>query len=268
MKQKAPRRIFFVLFLLFSASIFSPQARGETFYGEIQTGFIQLTDFKYPVFLYVPSQVEPGEKYTLVIALPEEGHDPSKMIETWKGTADRLSLIVLSPTYQRTDAPEAFDQWFFEVKHLVAKAYPVNAERIFLIGTNSSAAYAGYLGIRYPEEFSAVSLVGAAWDEKFSKIASLKMVPAEQIPFYVALKKGQTDTINSATAKAYDLEEKGYPVAVQQYEDKQDFTKRDFHKELLDWMQKKAADWQVARSAHPETFKQKVKSGIKDFFKV
>lgn len=257
-----------VLFFIFCTA-FSSISPAETFFGETKTGLIEVEGFRNPVFMYVPDTLKPGQKYPLVISIPDFSQTADENIKEWTTVADRMSLIILSPTYKFLDGlPNQFDRWFFELKHLMVSVYPVNPEKIFLVGSKEGAQYAGYLGTNYPEEFSGVVLVEGSWSGKFEKLLRLQNRPAKQRPFYVALREGQTEIIHNAEQKAYQFESKGYFVEIKQYSEAEDFTKVAFKKELIQWLSSRSEDWSGLINQNQKSWKEKFRRGVKDFFTV
>jgi len=260
---------FFVLFFALIFALMPLPLCADTFFGEFKTGLIEIQDFKYPVFFYVPESVKPGSRYPLIISIPDEGEKPSENVQKWVKIADSMSLLVLVPTYKRLDElPNAFDRWFFQVKEMTSSAYPVNPGKIYLVGEHGGAAYAAYLGVNYPDEFSAIGILEGPLGGQFEKLMKLQTRPAEQIPIYIAWKEGDPDKLRQVEERALEFQENGYFVEFKKFPDDTDFSKRGFKKEMLRWMSDKSADWESVVSQSKKTFKEKFRKGVKEFFTI
>ncbi len=263
----SPKRVFFIFFLILALGAVPFYSYAMTFVGEVKTGDLELADFAYPVYLFVPDNVQPGRKYPLIIAIPREGGDPKESLELWRSVAKRNTVLVLAPTFQPIDdTPYKWDRWFFQMKAVLTQMYPVNQKKIFLTGTDSGAHYAAYLGINYPDEFAAVALLGGSWVGKFEKLMRYRSDAPMQIPFYVALKEDQNDLMQAAEKRGLDLSRKGYMLQVMQFGKGEEYLNTKFKDELLKWMTEKSESWQEVVEKEQKTFKEKFKQGIKDFF--
>jgi hypothetical protein len=264
-----PKRISLVLFFIFLLRFLPLEAHAATYIGEIETGLTELRDFTYPVYIFVPPIIQPERKYPLIISIPDPGEAPEKNIELWTSIAKRQSLIVLVPTSKRIeDVPFDFDRWFFQLKAVVVNKYPVNPTKIYLIGNMGGAHYAAYLGINFPEEFSAVALLGGSWIGKYEKLMKWQDSPTAQLPFFVVLKEDQEQLFQETQARAYVLDQKGYPIRLTRFQKGEEYLNSDFKKELLKWLEEKSESWQVVVQKREKTFKEKARRAIKNFFVV
>ncbi len=269
MKKETQKRNFLALFFIFLIGVIPFRIHAETFLGEIETGLVELKDFTYPVYVFIPPSLKPEQKYPLIISIPDQGEAPEKNIELWTGIAKRQSMIVLVPTMKRIDdVPFDFDRWFFQTKALVVNKYPVNKTKIFLVGKESGASYAAYLGINFPEEFSAVGLLAGSWVGRYEKIMQFQTTPARQLPFFVALKEDQEDLYRQTELKATDLVQKGYPLKLVRFQKGEEFLNSNFKKDLFAWLDEQAEKWRVTVEKTQKTFKQKARKAVKDFFVV
>ncbi len=263
------KRGLLVLSFIFFFGWVSQLGHSETFFGEFKTGLIELKDFRYPVYMYVPENVKPGRLYPMVITIPDSGEDPDKTIAKWTGVADRMTMIILTPTYKRLDdLPTSFDRWFFEVKSMAQSVYPINTHKIFLVGEKDGGAYASYLGITYPEEFSGLAVVNGPFGGPFKALMRYQSKSEGQLPVYVALQPKANEAVEPIEEQALEMQGKGYVVIVKQFDDSVDFNKREFKKELLDWLSEKSEDWQAVAKQEKKPFKEKFRRGVKEFFTV
>ncbi len=244
----------------------SAPASAVTFFGEVPTGLVELKDYHYPVYLFVPENYKPERSYSLLIAVPGEGESPAENIKFWLSQAKRQSLMVLSPTNLRPEEePYAMDRWLLRLKKDITDRYHISPERIYLVGKGGGAHYASYLGTRYPREFSAVALLGGSWAGKFEKLIHPQSQPRRQVPFFVSLKEGNS-LLEKTKQWIYRFEKKGYPVYFEQLESSEDFTSADFQKRLLKWLDEKGQHWQDRIRESQKSTKEKIRRGLEEYF--
>ena len=269
MKPRAQKRKVLVLFFIFLIGFMPIRIQADTFLGETETGLIELKDFTYPVYIFIPPTLQPERNYPLIISIPDQGEAPEKNVELWTSIAKRQSMIVLVPTMKRIeDVPYDFDRWFFEMKTLVVHKYPVNQTKIFLVGNKAGATYAAYLGINYPEEFSAVGLLAGSWGGRYDKILQFKSSPAQQLPFFVALKEDQEELFKQTEATATRLVQKGYPIKLVRFQKGEEFLNSDFKKELIAWLDEQSDKWRLVVEKTQKTLKERARRAVKNFFVV
>ncbi|MBI3313643.1 MAG: hypothetical protein HYZ83_05370 [Candidatus Omnitrophica bacterium] len=256
-----------VLFFVFLFSSLIAQATADNFSGTIPTGLLELKDYKYPVFLYVPPTYEPDKDYPLLIALSGEGETPEKNMEYWSGMAKRNNVIVLSPVSMwAKDMPGNLDKWLIGLKDDVMDRYRISPQRVYLVGRNKSAHYASYLGVNYPDEFSAVAMVGGSVTGIFDKLMKFQTSPERQRPLLMMVPEEQSQVLKETEQRAYEFEKKGYPVYLKKIAKGEDVSSNDFKKQILDWFEEKSKDWQDNIKKSKKTFKAKWNKGVKDFF--
>jgi len=262
------KRIRFVLFFLILSGFYSfkPQVSADTFFGEVPTGLLELSDYKEPVFLFVPPNYKPDRSYPMIVALPGEGESPEKHIQLWTGLAKRNSFFILVPTnIWPRDTPETVDQWILDIKKDVAERYQIAQRHTFLVGSGDGAHYGAYLGVRYPDQFAAVALLGGSWVGKFETLIRPQTNPRKQVPFFVALKEN-SELIEPTKKFALQLEAKGYPVYLKEVKDEKDFWSDPFKKELVEWLKEKSQDWSQHAELSKRSLKEKMNIAIEDFF--
>ncbi|MDD5217893.1 MAG: hypothetical protein PHN49_01915 [Candidatus Omnitrophica bacterium] len=270
------KRGIFILFFIFLASFGAFKIGADTFIGVTKTGLIKVENFRYPVFLFVPDNLKPGRKYPMVISVPDVAETAEKNIDRWISVAKRSTVLVLVPTYlEPRDTPNALDRWFFEVKNLMVSAYPVNPKKVFLVGQKSGATYAAYLGVNYPEEFSAMALLNGSWVGQqgswtgvFEKLMRLESTPEKQIPIYVGLNEDQKDIIEKTEKTAYDFQKRGYFVEVRKFPAGEDLITRDYQKTLIQWLDERSEDWATIVQNSQKNWQEKFKKWARDFFAV
>jgi hypothetical protein len=257
---------FFFLSLIFS---FVVPAQAVTFLGEAKTGVLEVTDFHYPVSLYVPEGYDGTRAYPLLVALPDIGESPVKHLEEWTGIAKRKSMIVLVPSLQirTTETPFKTDEWLFRLKREIERQYKIDKDRTFLTGKNEGAHYAAYLGVRFPDEFSAVSMIGGSWSGPFEKLMVFKGRTLKQRPF-IAYLDGENDALIQDTERvAYRMTQKGYPVYMKKVS-RDELASKDLKKEALEWSEEKQTAWGRQLAEARKTTRAKIEKTLSDIFKI
>lgn len=242
----------------------------NTFFGTAPTGLIDLTsEYRYPVFLYVPQAYKPDRRYPLIISLPSEGEAPDKNIEYWMSWAKRRTLLVLSVTNLRPeDTPYASDAWIISIKKDIASRYQIDPSRVFLVGRRGGAHYAGYLGANYPEEFSAVMMLEGSWSGQYEKLLRPKSRPVKQIPFLVVSEETDTALIGEIERSAGRFEKKGYLVSLMKVKGKEQFETLEFKEKVLEWGQSSAEAWGRKIHESRKSWKEKTLNWTENFFHV
>lgn len=270
MNQKRRKRVSFVLFLIFLAVFFCWRfpALADTFFGEAPTGLLEITDYKYPVYLFVPPNYKPDRSFPLIVTVPGEGESPEKNIQFWQGLAKRKGLIVVAPTniWPRELPAQNMDDWILKIKNDIGERYQVAQNKIFLIGKEGGTPYAAYLGIRYPEEFSAVALIGGSWVGRYENIIRLETSPRKQRPFFVALKDEDPALVQKTETKALEFEKNGYPIYLIKLTQDEKFDSDEFKKKVLDWLEDKSQDWLRVTESRQKTLKEKMSVAKEEFF--
>ncbi|MBI3306380.1 MAG: hypothetical protein HYZ84_01050 [Candidatus Omnitrophica bacterium] len=269
MTQKMSKRIFTILFFVFLFCSLINQAKADTVYGTIPTGLMELKDYKYSVYLYVPPAYEPDKDYPLLIALAGEGESPEKNMEYWMSLGKKHNVIIVSPAaHWPEDLPYQMDRWLIQLKDEIAQRYRVSPTKTYLVGKNGGAHYASYLGVNYPDQFSAVAALGGSWVGKYEKLMHLRSRPEGQVPFLVMTQGDQVDFVKKTEAWAYEFEKKGYPIYLRRIGADEDVASDDFKKQILDWFEEKSEDWQSKVAKSKKTFRSKFDKAVKDFFTV
>ncbi len=225
------------------------------------TGLLQLPDYRYPVYLFVPDNYEPKKDYALIVATPEENKSVEEAIQFWVSIARRKSMLVLMPTaiLRPGSEPQRMDEWLMQIMSDVCTRYRIDKEKIFLGGVGPEAAhYASYLGINFPEKFSAVALLGGAWPGYLEQYMKFSTSIRKQPPFFVAFETGTNpEIIQQVRNKALSLEKKGYAIHLVELPQGEGFQDREFKAQLIDWMNEKSEHWYQALSTSKKTFKER-----------
>ena len=266
MSETEQKRVSFLVFFWIFSLFFSLTGQAATFFGNLPTGLIELTDYKYPAFLYVPANYKPEKTYPLIITVPEEGEAPDKNIEFWLGIAKRKSMLVLAATnLWSEDTPDRIDKWFLGIKKDVSDRYHIAPEKIYLIGKGGGAHYVTYLMTRHPEEFSAAAAIDGSWVGKFEKLLEPQSAPRNQRPIYVALANDDPGFFEKTEKWAYRFEKKGYPVYLEKLKKGDEISSDEFKKKLLAWLEEKSQKWQQVIRENQKSMKEKIRSGVEDY---
>ena len=236
----------------------------------VPSGLVEVNGFKYPVYLFIPKDYKTDRTYAMIMIAPADLAKAQQQIEYLTGLAQRKSIFILAPYVlwpKSGTTPYSLDDWLLSVKKEIAERFPINKKRIYLLGKGSGAQYAGYLAVKYPQEFSAVALLGEAWDGPFSQLVHPKSDAADQVPFYVALKAdGDAKTRNQAWFDTF--QKKGYPLHLVDYKTDEELDGLEFKKSVFDWMETTSQNWAISVAQSQKSWKGKFKKGVKDFFAV
>ena len=266
MKNKITAGILLSFFALMSSPL---PAQAVTFYGEVPTGLVEMKNFRYPVYLFVPPGYKASRAYPFLMVLPEIGEAPEKAIQKWLGLGKKKGLIILVPELKLRldDVPYQTDTWILQLKKDVTGRYHTAPDKTFLIGQGESAHYVAYLGLRYPEQFAGAALLGGSWVGSLDKLMTLNRRPKKQIPFFVAVPvAGPSQLYEKTEKKAYELTAKGYPVILEKLEEGKDALSADYLAHVTDWLEEKSASWSKVRQESEKKFKEKVSTGVEEFF--
>lgn len=257
------------LFAFFLNSLKTPFLTA-TYYGNLPTGLMQLTDFQYPVYLFVPENYKGDRDYALIISFPALGEPLEAHIKYWVSQAKRRSMLVLVPSVlaHENDAPTNFDKWFLGVKEEVQKRYQISGQKVYLVGKKDGAHYAAYLATNYPEQFTAVALLGGSWVGPYEKAIHPSARMSRQRPFFVALEDKDPAFIQKTEQKARQFEKKGYPVYLEKTYTDESLASDDFKKSLLNWLDEKGQNWRRLEEKQSASWRGKVAAWFEQLFKV
>ncbi len=234
------------------------------------SGLVEVSGYKYPVFLFAPKDYKTDRTYAMIMIAPAESAKAEKQIEYLTGLAQRKSIFILAPYVlwpKAGDTPYTLDAWLLAVKKDVMERFPISKKRVYLVGKDLGAHYAAYMAIKYPKEFAAVALLGQAWDGPFSQLIELRSDAANRIPFYVALKAdGDAKTRNQAWFEK--LQQKDYPLHFVDYKSDEELNDLEFKKSVFDWLEATGQSWEASVNQRPKTWTGKFKKGVKNFFAV
>jgi hypothetical protein len=234
------------------------------------SGLLEINGFKYPVYLFVPKDYRTDRTYSMIMMAPAKLVTAQDQIDYLTGLAQRKSVFILAPYVlwpKSGTTPESLDSWLLSVKNEILQRFPIGKKRVYLVGKDSGAQYAAYMAVKYPKEFAAAALLGEAWDGPFSKLIHPQADAADQIPFYIALKAdGDAAVRNQVWLDTF--QKKGYLLHLVDYKNDADLADLEFKKSFFDWMETASQNWAVSVAQGHQTWKGKIKKGVKDFFAV
>lgn len=257
----------FTVMVLFLGS-WASSVVAQTFFGPMPIGLVEL-DYRYPVFMFVPKNYKADRNYPMMVVVPAEGETAEEHIQQWIGVAERRSMILLCATnLWPEDTPYSMDEWLLEIKNDLIKRYRVNPSRIYLSGKGLGAHYAAYLGVNYPREFSAVTLLGGAWSGQFEKLLRFQSRAKNQLPFLVVVPEDNPGLIAEVEKEATEIENKGYMVALMKVANDELVFDSDTRKQALEWMNENSQVWSAKKSQSGKSLKEKIYKWTEEFFYV
>ncbi|MFH1208187.1 MAG: hypothetical protein V1673_01335 [Candidatus Omnitrophota bacterium] len=242
----------------------------QVFTASNPSGLVEVSGYKYPVFFFAPKDYKTDRTYAMIMIAPAKDAKAEEQIEYLTGLAQRKSIFILAPYVlwpKAGDTPYRLDEWLLTVKRDMVERFPISKERVYLVGKDLGAHYAAYMAIKYPKEFAAVALLGQAWDGPFSQLIRPRTDAADQVPFYIAMKvNGEARSRNQAWFD--ELQKKGYPLHLVDYNRDEELNDLEFKKSIFDWMESTGQSWKASVAQGQKTWKGKFKKGVKDFFAV
>lgn len=268
-------RAFFVFILALIFSLALPVVSSAVLIDDeeegprVPTGLLELEGYRYPVMLLVPDSYTHKLAYPMVVAIPDEGKEPKEAMQYWESMAKRRNMIVLASTNLRPeDLPTRVDEWILGIMKDVSMRYRVDKKRIYLFGKDAGAHYAAYLATEHPEAFSAVALINGSWMGKYEELVRPRTSASEQIPFLIFISEDREELYNETMSRALKFESKGYSVQVNKVVGEDSLTKLTFKKQLFELMETKSQEWQDIAAESGQTFKERFRTAVKEFFAV
>ena len=264
------KRNYLGIFFFCSFAAFWITAARAEFVGKVPTGLLVL-EKKHPYCLFVPEEYTQEKSWPLLILLGKRGgerKDVQGLIDPWLEWAKKNQVLVSAiPNLvsERGDVPVSSDQWILSVKREIIERYKINPSEILLVGMDAGGHYAAYLGLKFPQEFSAAVLVGQAWPGPLERLMKPTSERKNQIPFYVAVDP-KSETYSEVEAEAFKLEKKSYQIKLDPLPAGEDFMQR--RDEILKWLHEGAETHRLAAKRPRKTWKDKTKGFLHDFFEV
>ncbi|MBI4115152.1 MAG: hypothetical protein HY447_01100 [Candidatus Omnitrophica bacterium] len=255
----------FLILALFCSLIGTVRDSRADFYGTPPTGLLAL-ESKHPYYLFVPPSYTAEKSWPAFLILGERGQDPKEVISPWVDWAkqNQVFILALPNLVAERDVPDSVNQWLFEVQQEVAERYEIDSAQVLLVGIGSGAHYSAYLGLKYPERFSAVVLIGSAWEGPYEKLMKSSSNQSEQISFFLALDPNGAD-FSRDEAKAIKLQEKGYRITLENLTAGQELSAlRD---RIIQWF-REDKELRMGEETPKKTWKEKVGKFAHDFVEV
>lgn len=189
-----------------------------TFYGEVPSAGMHALEFKHGKYrIYLPSSYDGTTRYPLVIVASiisrVQAVDPQEIMQSWSDLADTRGYIVLLPiaggVYGKVE------EWYIDLVKEVEKTFTVDRYRVLLTGFGDSAQFAIYLGVTFPEEFTAVSPVAGTLRGDFRQFMHFKAGKRPQF-FFISGSEDAIVTPAKVCEAVEELKGKGYDVQFQE----------------------------------------------------
>jgi len=221
---------------------------------ELPTGMVWLERGAQRAALFTPDEIEPGRRYPLLAVLHGAGRREELLMKAYRDEAERRQALFLVPrsfhmtwdlitaATQGAAAGEADgapsnrpDLDFLEYAYdLIFRRYPVDPERLGLIGYSDGASYALSVGLSNPELFRAVM----GWAAGFVAIENDAAAPGVRRPA-VLVEYGTHDELfpfeQVAVPMRDQLEAFGCAVTFRVDEGGRHWPSGTFQDEALDW---------------------------------
>lgn len=206
-QKQAPETNFPAARLLAEAeALVQRTALGLPFYGQRQAGQFWLTltlpSSTVPVRLLVPAAIQSGKNLPLIIALHGAGGSENLFFDGY-GAGKLINLaeprgwLVVAPRGTSGFTPQRAS----EIIDALAKLYPVDRQRVFLMGHSMGAAQAIATAQATPGRFAAVVALGGGGFVKETDVMA-------DLPFLVAIGK-EDFAYPNARKLAYELKKAG-----------------------------------------------------------
>lgn len=260
MERKARISIAFLL-VLFCALFYA--GTGEaTFFGEVKTGLQNVANDRYGYSLFVPPNYTPERKWPLVIALHDEGKLGEDYIKGWTAAAKEHGVIVFCPTYEaihQGNAPVAQDSRIIKLKHEIETQYEIDSKRVLITGFSFGGHYAFYLGLRYPNEFTAIASIGNAFKGDLNKLFSPSFAQVHHLPVLI-LVNHEKEILDSpemlSTLK--EFQDRGYSIETVEAESASDPKNLSTNSYVLEWFDQLSTKQEKGSEKHSLGMKQKL----------
>jgi predicted esterase len=221
---------------------------------ELPTGMVWIERGAQRAALFTPDEIETGRRYPLLAVLHGAGRREELLMKAYRDEAERRQALFLIPrSFHPTwdlitaatqgaeasaagDAPSARpDLDFLEHAYdLIFRRYPVDAERLGLLGYSDGASYALSVGLSNPQLFRAVM----GWAAGFVAIENEAAAPGVPRPA-VLVEYGTHDELfpfdQVALPMREQLEAFGCAVTFRVDQGGRHWPSGEFQQEALDW---------------------------------
>jgi phospholipase/carboxylesterase len=221
---------------------------------ELPTGMVWIERGPQRAALFTPDEIDPGRRYPLLAVLHGAGRREELLMKAYRDEAERRQALFLVPrsfhvtwdliTAATRGAAAAAgggapsprpDLDFLEYAYdLVFRRYPIDAERLGLVGYSDGASYALSVGLSNPHLFRAVM----GWAAGFVAIENEAAAPGVPRPA-VLVEYGTHDELfpfeQVAVPMREQLEAFGCAVTFRVDEGGRHWPSGAFQQEALDW---------------------------------
>lgn len=251
-------RLVLFLFLLSLICMFG-KISSAAFFGEVKTGLQNVASDQYGYSLYVPPEYTPDRTWPLVVALHDEGDLGEEYMQVWLQSGKERGFIIFCPNYPMPrDLPYESETWLLKHKHAIESQYQIDPNRILVTGSGFGGHFALYLGLRYPEEFTAIASVGNALRGKFQKLFSYSFARVNRLPVLI-FKEPEDKIVDSAqpTAELETMRSRGYVVEVVEAETDQELSVVNMSLQIFEWFEQVSLERARSVRDHPWNLRQK-----------
>ncbi|MBI1977979.1 MAG: hypothetical protein HYS55_04440, partial [Candidatus Omnitrophica bacterium] len=236
--KRQVRWLFLFALLLFCISF--SQLGGATFFGEVKTGLQNVASDRYGYSLFVPPDYTPERSWPFVMALHQSGARGENYIKVWAKAAKEQGVIVFCPTYEepRSGLPFDHDNRLIRLKREIQNQYEIDPRRVLVAGFGSGGHYAFYLGLRYPQEFTAIASIGNATKGSLKKLFTFSYAEVNQLPVLI-LVDHESEITNSpgSMEELKKLESRGYLIETVEAESASDLKNPNTSSYILEWFE-------------------------------
>jgi poly(3-hydroxybutyrate) depolymerase len=240
--------LFFLTLSLWACAVEASAAQAG-FFGETKVGFFPLESDRYGASYYVPPDYKADQKWPLVVVLySDEARSGEEVVKSWVTEIEKRGLVGLFVSYlEPREQPLGSDERLIRLIREIQLRYTIDRGRILLTGFGDAAHYAFYLGMRYPDRFSAVGLIGGGAIGRFEPFLKSPDRAAKKIPFFIAF-GGQDGTLDreSFVQAHARFHVNGFPVEMEEFENVGHDPHPDLHARILDWFSELPAPSQDA----------------------
>lgn len=251
------RRTTVVFFILLFFATFQKNSNA-TFFGEVKTGLHNIASDRYGYSIFVPTDYTPDRSWPLVVALHDEGGKGEDYIQSWIETAKTRGMIVFCPTYEhpRSGLSYEHDERLIRLKESLQSQYEIDPNRILITGFGTGGHYAFYLGLRYPQEFTAIASIGNGYTGVFQKLFSYSYSEVYQLPILMLLKP--EDKIKDAEMfeGLNEIKQRGYLLELVEVENSKDFENPNINSYTLEWFAQVSAQRESELKDRPFSVQQ------------
>ena len=251
------RIIFLLTFVLFCSF---DKASNATFFGEVKTGLQNIASDKYGYSLFVPLEYTSDRSWPLVMALHDSGARGEDYIKVWAKAAKEHGIIVFCPTYEepRSGIPFDHDNRLIKLKREIQSQYEIDPHRVLVTGFGSGGHYAFYLGLRYPNEFTAIASVGNGVQGSLKKLFTFSYAEVHQLPILLLVEHENQITDSKETmAQLETLQTKGYSVETVEADRAGDLKNSNTNSYILEWFEQVSAERETGLKKRSFSAKQK-----------